>query len=325
MKRCPKCNRTYPTDTQRFCTHDGGMLAIVEAPPAQTVSDHFADPDAPTKVISRELVPDVASKYDPLKTTIGAPPDRTSEMRGRTTADLSQQAAPPPPAEKQTSASLPTLVSPPVSQQLGEVTPPSMESVLPPTQRISGSLPLSSFGPADASAPPPVPPPAPAQQTSGSLPSDSGPIASPPAFSATMPVSQFTSASQARRVEPLTAPPPVKKSKLPLVLGILAFLFVLGAGALGVAYFFVFRPMIEARRAVATPIASPQQNPVEAPPNAETTPVQPETTPTPAENVPPPFTPPANAVQFVNSSDKLDGKLAEHYVDFSFYYPDNWQ
>jgi len=27
----------------------------------------------------------------------------------------------------------------------------------------------------------------------------------------------------------------------------------------------------------------------------------------------------------VNSSDKLDGKLAEHYVDFSFYYPERWQ
>ena len=26
MKRCPKCNRNYPTNTQRFCTHDGGML-----------------------------------------------------------------------------------------------------------------------------------------------------------------------------------------------------------------------------------------------------------------------------------------------------------
>lgn len=99
---------------------------------------------------------------------------------------------------------------------------------------------------------------------------------------------------------------------------------MMGVGVLGVAYFFVFKPMLEARGIVATPSESPQQNPVEAPPSVDTPPV-PEPTMTPAETVPPPFTPPANAVQFVNSNEKLDGKLAEHYVDFSFYYPDNWR
>jgi hypothetical protein len=39
---------------------------------------------------------------------------------------------------------------------------------------------------------------------------------------------------------------------------------------------------------------------------------------------PPPYSPPADAVAFVNSKDKLDGKLAEHYVDFNFYYPERW-
>jgi hypothetical protein len=38
----------------------------------------------------------------------------------------------------------------------------------------------------------------------------------------------------------------------------------------------------------------------------------------------PEFVPPANTVRFVNSRTGLDGKLAEHYVDFSFYYPKNW-
>ncbi len=38
----------------------------------------------------------------------------------------------------------------------------------------------------------------------------------------------------------------------------------------------------------------------------------------------PEFTPPADAALFENSSAKLDGKLAEHYVDFSFYYPKSW-
>jgi hypothetical protein len=30
-------------------------------------------------------------------------------------------------------------------------------------------------------------------------------------------------------------------------------------------------------------------------------------------------------VEFTNSKDKLDGKLAERYFDFSFYYPSSWQ
>src|SRR6185369_5375596 len=37
------------------------------------------------------------------------------------------------------------------------------------------------------------------------------------------------------------------------------------------------------------------------------------------------FVPPPNTVEFANSKDKLDGRLAEHYFDFSFYYPKDWQ
>ena len=34
--------------------------------------------------------------------------------------------------------------------------------------------------------------------------------------------------------------------------------------------------------------------------------------------------PPPDAIQFENSQANLDGKLAEHYLDFSFYYPKTW-
>ena len=47
--------------------------------------------------------------------------------------------------------------------------------------------------------------------------------------------------------------------------------------------------------------------------------------PNPTPEEPPIYTPSANAVVFINSKDSLDGKLAEHYVDFSFYYPGRWQ
>src|SRR4030095_7318328 len=36
------------------------------------------------------------------------------------------------------------------------------------------------------------------------------------------------------------------------------------------------------------------------------------------------YVPPAGTTHFVNSKDNLDGKLGEHYFDFSFYYPQAW-
>jgi len=55
-------------------------------------------------------------------------------------------------------------------------------------------------------------------------------------------------------------------------------------------------------------------------------------TPTPAPSVEAPtpapeeaYVPPPGTVKFENSNEKLDGKLAEHYFDFSFYYPENWK
>jgi hypothetical protein len=50
---------------------------------------------------------------------------------------------------------------------------------------------------------------------------------------------------------------------------------------------------------------------------ATTSPTVRPPTPTPA--------PPPGTVQFVNSIKNLDGKLAEHYADFWFYYPKTWE
>jgi hypothetical protein len=106
-----------------------------------------------------------------------------------------------------------------------------------------------------------------------------------------------------------------------LVLGILAVLFVLGIGAVAAAYFVVW-PML-AKRTTVSPVEPLPQPSIEATPRSEPTPDVGNANP-PA-NEPPPYSPPANAVQFVNSSSNLDGKLAENYVDFSFYYPRSWQ
>ena len=103
------------------------------------------------------------------------------------------------------------------------------------------------------------------------------------------------------------------------MLGILAVLLLLGAGGLVAAYFFVLKPMIDEKRTAQ----NTNSEPIRTTPTPETS-TSPSDVTTPA-NEPPPYAAPAGAVQFVNAKDKLDGKLLEHYVDFSFYYPNTWQ
>jgi len=277
MKRCPKCNRTYTTNTQKFCTHDGGILVVVESPQADTIRIDSSQLDAPTKAISRELVSDSTEKFDPYRTTIGQPPPASgglTEPRGRITQDLE-----------------------PVEPSMSESLPPSDSGTLP-------SLPT-----------PPTQPPG-----SGPI-TTSAPLPSPPSS----PSPQFPGAAQAQQAQPLVAAGPKKKSKLFLVLGILAVLLVLGVGMLGAAYVFAIRPML-ARRVVVVPTESPRpQAPTEPTPNVATTPTNTDTPNPIAQSEPPPYSPPSDAVEFVNSSKNLDGKLAEHFVDFSFYYPERWE
>ena len=280
MKRCPKCNRTYTTDTQKFCTHDGGLLVAFESGQGETIRIDSAQlSDAPTKAISRELV---SSQFDPYQTVLERP-EATTAARGRDTQDLTP---PAPPAQP----------------------PPHTSAPLPPSQPLptSGSLSGAGSGPIGTSAALPQPS------------SASGPITT----SAPLPP-QVAGTSQARPVRPLVAPRPARKSRVPLVLGILAVLFVLGVAVLGAAYVVVFRPMLARRNEMPARIESPQPQIVAPAPTSEAPPSDSENASINTVNEPP-FTPPANAVEFVNSSENLDGKLAEHYVDFSFYYPNNW-
>ena len=117
---------------------------------------------------------------------------------------------------------------------------------------------------------------------------------------------------------PAVATAPRKKSKLPLILGVLALLLVLGVGAIVAVFFLVIRPRMEQQnRETVTTTSTENQN----------TNTASEATTTPAEETKPveQFVPPPGTVKFANSNANLDGKLAEHYVDFSFYYPNNWQ
>jgi len=221
MKRCPKCNRTFPEDTQKFCTVDGGLLiAEVHFDPNATIRATPADLGIPEGGYSSELAA-TSRKLPDLGETIAAPRP-TSPAKAKTSADL-----PPVPA---------------------------------------------ASAPAEAPA--------------------------------------------------AKGPPPVakKKSKLPLILGILAVLLILGIGGIAAAFFFVIKPRLDQMQdqpIVAQDVPTPEvTNTNEVPANTNTAP--------PASEVAD-FVPPDGAAKFENSKDNLDGKLAEHYLDFSFYYPESWQ
>jgi hypothetical protein len=114
-------------------------------------------------------------------------------------------------------------------------------------------------------------------------------------------------------------PPPVtkKKSKLPwIIAGVLLFL-LLGGGALAGLFFVVVKPRLDQMAAERNPT-----RPVENTNLATPTPAPSIETPTPAAEET--YVAPPGTVKFENSKEKLDGKLAEHYFDFSFYYPKSW-
>ena len=67
MKSCPKCNRTFPDETQKFCTFDGGLL----------ISSQPFDPNATVRTTSADLA-----------TPPPAPPPPSSSANDETSRDL---------------------------------------------------------------------------------------------------------------------------------------------------------------------------------------------------------------------------------------------
>lgn len=292
MKRCPKCNRTYSTDTQKFCTHDGGLLFMIENDRDKTVQfDSSKVRDAVAKPTTRDLG-EHKTDFDPEATVVtpasSAPViDAPPPIRARDTGSLG---APQP---TQHAISLPPQATtmgpmPPVPSEPAPPPPPTQTSApLPPTQVVSG--------PIDAAAPAQAPP--------------SGPITSPPAAVA---------AAQPSQPLPATAAPAKKRSKLPLILGLVAVVLLLFVGAAAVGGFIWWKQR-QKTQVVQTPtVTEPTENAPSLPTN-----------PTPAEvatpsNELPPYSAPADAVQYVNAKDELSGRLAENFVAFNFYYPDRW-
>jgi len=267
MKSCPKCNRTFPDEGQKFCTFDGGLLIAPQtfdpnATIRATTIDLNAAAERPT---SRDLPDPNATIIENYPATVALPRNTGPTPTNPNTSDISQPAAPPP-------------------------APP--QSVAPPPP-----------------PPPPVtPPPAPPTPAAEPPRAATGEIAVPPQSA----VAQAPSA-------PLPPVAAKKKSKLPwIIAGVLLFL-LLGGGALAGVFFFVVKPKLDAMNAQRNPNRPVENTNVSTPTPAST--VEASTpAPTPEDN----YVPPPGTAQFVNSKDKLDGALAEHYFDFSFYYPKTW-
>jgi hypothetical protein len=131
------------------------------------------------------------------------------------------------------------------------------------------------------------------------------------------PLPQQRSAPLPKDTPSIPIPPPQakKKSKLPLIVGILLLLLVLGVGAVAAVFFLVIKPRLNEVR--PEPVATSPTKDDNTNSNTSVAVEQPKTEPE--------FVAPPNTVKFTNSEANLDGKLAEHYLDFSFYYPKDWQ
>jgi len=102
-----------------------------------------------------------------------------------------------------------------------------------------------------------------------------------------------------------------------IIAGVLLFLLLSGGALAGVFFAFV-KPRLDQMAAEHN-----TNRPVENTNLSTPTPAPSVETPTPAPEET--YVPPPGTVKFENSNAKLDGKLAEHYFDFSFYYPENWK
>jgi hypothetical protein len=276
MKSCPKCNRTFPDETQKFCTFDGGLL----------ISSQPFDPNATVRTTSAEATPPPAP-----------PPPPSSSAHDETSRDL--------PSDFET-----LLNRRPAETMAGgrETAPTAAETMIGFDSAVP---PPSTPPPPPVTAAPPPPPPA--------SPTPPPALVAPPP----PPAPSSTVVEQAPETVMGVMPPSSatkKKSKLPLILGGLLLLLVLGAGALVGGFFLFIKPRLDeanARKTSSdnTPIVETNKNT-----NTEVATPTPEPSPSVTE-----YVAPSGTVQFVNSKDNLDGKLADHYLDFSFYYPEGWK
>src|SRR5215211_9479458 len=99
MKSCPKCNRTYPDEGQKFCTFDGGLLIAPQTfDPNATIRATSIDLNTPSELpTSRDLPDPNATIMESYPATVALPRNTgpTSPAGAPNTSDIARQ--PPPP------------------------------------------------------------------------------------------------------------------------------------------------------------------------------------------------------------------------------------
>ena len=133
MKSCPKCNRTFPDEGQKFCTFDGGLLIAPQTlDPNATIRATSIDLNAPSeRPTSRDLPDPNATIAENYPATVALPRNTGPTSRPTTTsgdtADFSQP-TPPPPAPPPPQAAPPAPPPPPV-----EYVAPAAPAAVAPT------------------------------------------------------------------------------------------------------------------------------------------------------------------------------------------------
>ncbi len=299
--------------------------------PLQTIVN-AAEPPSPV------TVPPAAptATFDPLQTIVNVP-------------EPSPATAPPPPVPATTFDPLQTIVSAPLSSHDPELTmlmtpapvirretggpvvppphPVTNEASSARTVALDGSFPPLQPPPvalpsAPVVSPPPVPP---VEKFVPPATPKPVPVTPKPAPVPPLPVSRPLPGPAAPAIAPAVAvalpgtPAKTAASRLPLILGILGALLVLLLVALGAAYVLVIKPRLAARSSTVTTITP------DAPPRPVANSNATANAPTLGRaNVSTVVVAPPDSARFVNEASQASGKLAEHFVDFSFYYPKAW-
>ncbi|HEY0723782.1 MAG TPA: hypothetical protein VGD41_07365, partial [Pyrinomonadaceae bacterium] len=129
MKSCPKCNRTFPDEGQKFCTFDGGLLIAPQTfDPNATIRATSIDLNAASeRPTSRDLPDPNATIIENYPATV-ALPRNTGPTTGPTgtnpnTSDISRPATQPPPASPPQYVAPPPPPPPPVTPPPAPPTP----------------------------------------------------------------------------------------------------------------------------------------------------------------------------------------------------------
>src|SRR5690242_14566277 len=124
MKTCPKCNRTFPDEGQKFCTFDGGLLIAPQTfDPNATIRATSIDLNASERPTSRDLPDPNATMVENYPATVALPrntgptgyPTTNTPDTAEFPAQPPAQAAPPPAQVSQPPVQPPPPPQPPLS------------------------------------------------------------------------------------------------------------------------------------------------------------------------------------------------------------------